>query len=220
MPGLTAYQLKWIAIITMVIDHIGMVFFPDVILLRIIGRMSFVIFSFLLVEGFLHSRDVLKYIKRLSIWAIISEVPFDYAFTGNAFDPNSQNIFFTLLSGLISIYIISTPISSWLKLAFISIIILVSTILRFDYNILGLLQIISFYILRNHVRWIKFSVIGLLNAFLWGRVLFQSWAILAFIPIAQYNGLQGKKMSKLFYSFYAIHLTLIGLIKHIMLSGF
>lgn len=190
-----------------------MVFFPDAFILRVIGRISFVIFCFLLVEGFLHTKNVNLYIKRISIWALISEVPFDLAFSGKLFDPTSQNVFFTLLSGILSIYMISLGISTFKKILLVLMIILISSLLHFDYNYLGILQIIAFYLFRNHLKWVKFSVVGILNAFFWGRMLFQSWALLAFLPISQYNGFQGRKTGRIFYSFYAVHLAFIGIIR-------
>ena len=58
---LDGFTLKMIAIITMLIDHVGHVIFPEIAILRIIGRFSFPIFCFLLVEGFFHTSNVKKY---------------------------------------------------------------------------------------------------------------------------------------------------------------
>ena len=80
--GLSTFQLKWIAIITMLIDHIGAVLFPYELGYRIIGRIAFPIFCFLIVEGFSHTRDVRRYMVRLGIFALISELPYDLAFHG------------------------------------------------------------------------------------------------------------------------------------------
>lgn len=190
-----------------------MVFFPDAFILRVIGRMSFVIFCFLLVEGFLHTKNVNLYLKRLAIWALISEVPFDLAFSGRLFDPNSQNVFFTLLSGILAIHVISLGLSAFKKILLVLMIVLVSSLLHFDYNYLGILQVIAFYLFRNHLKWVKFSAVGILNTFFWGRIFFQGWALLAFLPISQYNGLQGRKTGRIFYSFYAVHLTIIGILR-------
>ena len=68
--GLTSYQLKWIAVITMVIDHIGAVLFPGELILRIIGRLSFPIFCFLLTEGFCHTHSRRAYMQRLGVFAL------------------------------------------------------------------------------------------------------------------------------------------------------
>ncbi|MCI9067722.1 MAG: conjugal transfer protein TraX, partial [Lachnospiraceae bacterium] len=79
---LNGRTLKWIAVVTMFIDHLGIVLSPGVSTevwrtMRIVGRIAFPIFCFLLVEGFYHTRDVKKYLLRLGAFALVSELPFD-----------------------------------------------------------------------------------------------------------------------------------------------
>ena len=113
---INGYDLKMIALVTMLSDHVGAVLlwryieathgYSDGVLMgiyeftRYIGRMAFPIYCFLLVEGFLHTRNKGKYALRLGIFAIISEVPFDLNFTGNLCDFGYQNVFFTLMIGV------------------------------------------------------------------------------------------------------------------------
>lgn len=127
---MSTFTLKVIAIVSMLIDHIGAVFlsdnkYPELYLAaRLIGRLAFPIFVFLIVEGFYHTKDIMKYLKRLGIFAIISEIPFDLAFYNGFFGTNliddvqrvfqnkmsfelllqrltyHQNVFFTLFLGL------------------------------------------------------------------------------------------------------------------------
>lgn len=136
---MSTFTIKLIAIIAMLIDHAGAIFIspstnPELYTVaRVIGRLAFPIFVFLVVEGFFHTRDVKKYLKRLGIFALISEIPFDIAFYHLRFQSNliedirnvfqnyreyklwelvdrfneNQNVFFTLFIGLLLIYLMS-----------------------------------------------------------------------------------------------------------------
>ena len=92
---MSGQSLKFIAIATMVIDHIGLALFPDELIWRYIGRISFPIFAFLIVEGFVHTSDFKKYIGRILLFAIISEIPFNLLVSGKVLDFTHQNVFFT-----------------------------------------------------------------------------------------------------------------------------
>lgn len=134
---MSTFVLKLIAIISMLIDHIGAILLYDMpipnLISRCIGRLAFPIFVFLIVEGFYHTSDVKKYLSRLGIFALISEIPFDLAFYRTYFGSDIledmklafsggdysftedflgrllsyQNVFFTLFLGLLAIYIMS-----------------------------------------------------------------------------------------------------------------
>jgi hypothetical protein len=131
--GIYGSTLKIVAIVTMLIDHIGATIVQYSIqsrqtglnltntqelvnfyatnstliivntIMRLIGRIAFPIFCFLLVEGFLHTRNVWKYALRLGIFALVSEIPFDLAFSNHFYYPQYQNVYFTLLIGLITL---------------------------------------------------------------------------------------------------------------------
>ena len=125
--GLSGTALKYIACITMLIDHIGASCIEaDILLpalaagaascggipvstllaadrvLRYIGRLAFPIFCFLAVEGFLHTHDVKKYVRRLLLFGLLSEVPFDLAFFRTPFAPQHQNVYWTLALGVLA----------------------------------------------------------------------------------------------------------------------
>ena len=111
--GLSGSTLKIIAIITMLIDHIGAtILWMEIIyngdqlyglyyLCRSIGRISFPIFCFLLVEGFMHTSDVKKYAVRLGIFALVSEIPFDLALGQQLIYAKHQDVFFGLVIALL-----------------------------------------------------------------------------------------------------------------------
>lgn len=124
MSGTT---LKWIAVISMLIDHTAEVLINHnaaltdpiwaqiYVLMRGIGRIAFPIYAFLLVEGFLHTRDVKKYLARMLTFAVVSEIPFDLAVFHTPFYWGYQNVFFTLFLGLLALAICFTwlPIFTW-----------------------------------------------------------------------------------------------------------
>ena len=93
-----------IAMLSMLADHIGAVLFPEQILFRVIGRLAFPIFAYTLVEGFFYTHDIKKYMCRIGILALLSEIPFDLTVSGKILEFGHQNIFFTLFIGLVMMY--------------------------------------------------------------------------------------------------------------------
>lgn len=143
---LSSNALKGIACISMLIDHTGIVFFDSNPVMRAVGRLAFPIFAFLIVQGLLHTSDVRRYMGRLLIFALLSEVPFDLAMYDCIWYPGAQNIFFTLALGLFVIYTFETigPLRRWAaEIAFVSA--LAAEFLRFDYGMAGIGVILLFY---------------------------------------------------------------------------
>ena len=205
-----SFTLKMIAIITMLIDHIGVIFFPEMISFRIIGRISFPIFAFLIVEGFLHTRDIKKYMIRLGTFALISEIPFDMAFHGTILEFGSQNVFFTLFLGVVLLYFYDQQYNNASKIGCVLLILLAGDIFRTDYGAWGILMIFCFYVFREKRTWQMLSLI-LINVFAFG--LIQAFAALAVIPISMYNGKRGISAKYLFYIIYPLHLLILFLIR-------
>ena len=206
--------LKSIALLTMIIDHYGTIFHNDVVFYRIIGRFAFPIYCFLLVEGYAHTSNVRKYALRLLIFAFISEIPFDLAFF-NEIGFKDQNIFFTLFIGLAAIYLLDNKKYND-KLIIISALIL-ATLLRTDYEYIGIVYILSFYKTRNMpakkrmltVAFIMF-IINLSTGWL------QHFSILSLFLIYNYNNEQGIKNKWVqigFYAAYPVHLFIFYIIK-------
>lgn len=104
---MSAMTLKIIACISMLLDHIGLVF--DISILRIIGRLAFPLYLFLLYNGYKHTSNKLLYAVRLAVFAVISQVPFSLFTTGNVFSLNG-NVFVTLFISLILIWITDSMI--------------------------------------------------------------------------------------------------------------
>ena len=113
---MTAFSLKVVAIVSMLIDHIGAVFSTYTpITLRWVGRIAFPIFAFMIAQGCKHTKNIYKYLARLGVLAIISEVFFDLAFNSRmtikgVFEPGIHflvrtNVFYTLFLGVACIVI-------------------------------------------------------------------------------------------------------------------
>ena len=102
---MTRFDLKILAIITMVIDHIGAFFFPHLIVLRILGRLSFPIFAWLVGTGAVKTKNIDNYLARLALFAFISQIPFYFAFSTIGYSMFYANVIFTLFFGLLSIKI-------------------------------------------------------------------------------------------------------------------
>lgn len=219
MRILNSMHLKLIALITMMIDHTGAIFFRGQSTYRVIGRLAFPIYCFLLVEGFFHTKNKARYAGRLFLFALISELPFDYAFFGKSYFGH-QNIFFTLTFGLLAIWASEhfkerSPLIS--VASFIAAAGL-AALLNTDYTILGILYILTFYFARSMPDGLKqiYLLLGLAlpTAFLSGSL--QMYALFALLPISFYSGKPGPRSKVLQYSFYAaypVHLLVLYLIR-------
>lgn len=209
---LTGGMLKWIAIVTMFIDHFAEIFvyvLPSpkyYLILRTIGRLAFPIFCFLLVEGFLHTKNIKKYVIRLGIFSFISEIPFNLAVSGRYLFASHQNVFFTLWIGLI-VLIFLKKYKEDVVIEIIAIFIgcFLATFLKTDYEAIGILIIVSFYLLREKKIVLTITMV-LLNGL---SNIIQLAGALALIPIFFYNGKRGRQPKYFFYAFYPIHLFLL-----------
>lgn len=222
---LSGSMLKLIAVITMTIDHTAVVFEPwfqtiDIPfvdfpvldgeltlywLLRLIGRVAFPIYCFLIGEGFRHTRNQRKYALRLLIFAVISELPYNMLSNGKWLDPQAQNVFFTLFLGLAMIYAFEYIKSNWKKYLVMLGIATVSVYLKADYDLSGVLLVFLIYVLRKHPAAQAILAYPLLNI---GPA-----ALMAFIPINLYNGKRGfikaPVLKLLFYAFYPLHILIL-----------
>ena len=211
--------LKIIALTSMIIDHYGAIFQSGVDIYRIIGRLAFPIYAFLLVEGYTHTRNVKKYASRLLLFALVSELPFDLAFYGGLGFIH-QNIFFTLFIGLILIYLLDNKEGKYnfnknlLILGAFFIALLTSV----DYSFVGIIYILIFYYTKEFPQPKKIYNQGLMilltNLFTLG--FRQQFALLALPLIYFYNGKLGpnnKFLQVFFYAAYPLHLIIFYVLK-------
>ena len=220
---LSGSALKVLAMVTMLIDHLAYFFFrydPQMIqplfnighkeisayfLMRMVGRIAFPLFAFLLVEGFQHTHSRRKYGFNLLLFALISEIPWNLVHTGTWLC-SRQNVFFTLLLGFLGMCAIEHYRNDHRRRAFSLVGLLVLSIfLRADYGCSGYGFILLLYVLRRR---------RLLQAVIGSCMLGSRWvAGLAFIPINMYNGqrgfIKGPVAKYFFYVFYPLHLLVI-----------
>lgn len=228
---LSNFDLKLIAIITMTIDHIGIVFgTPFYNLLRAVGRLSFPIFAFLLTEGYVHTKSFSKYFFRLLVLALISEVIYDYVFYGSFIYIGANNIFFTLALGLLTLFLLDKSkglIKRYFKdkvdlviilpityLLIIVIMGLMGEFLNFSYGMLGILVISFFYLFKDNFPLVVISVS--LSTLIFGEGM-QYFSLFSLILIYFYNKKLGKKCKVFFYLYYPLHILVLGVIR--MLIG-
>ncbi|MCR4955959.1 MAG: conjugal transfer protein TraX [Lachnospiraceae bacterium] len=215
--GLTGFDLKIIAMVSMLIDHVGYVFFPDIIVFRIVGRLAFPIFCFCLAEGAYYTSNIRKYEFRLLVFALLSEIPFDYGLYHELWQPGHQNVFFTLLCGLL---VIDISRSFGRKLGAVAFVILgfLSVACKFDYQIMGVSFVVIFYFMKDAEQKYRGPLfVGLLN-FAANATRIQAFASVACILILFYNGEKGRGVKWLFYLFYPLHLAVIGIVYANLLS--
>lgn len=213
MKGINTFTLKMIALIAMLCDHLGHTLFPQLSILRIIGRISFPIFAYVLVEGFFYTRDVKKYLTRLGLMALLSEIPFDLMASQKVLEFGHQNVFFTLFLGIFMLYLMSRTVNPLLQFAYAGIAMVVAEFLKTDYRYFGILIILWFYYWRLN-KWVKYLGVTAIMLLLKGWV--GCFTALALVPIALHNGKQGPKCKWFFYIFYPAHTLVIGLISLII----
>lgn len=236
--GLSGNALKIIAMVTMMIDHVGYVLFPYDVIFRYIGRIAFPIYCFLLVEGFFHTRNVWKYMARLAIFAVISEIPFNLAFKRALIYRGGTNVFFTLLIGLFVMVIVQKIYEKTQDHSYGALICLAGMLVAYgmhtDYSYVGVLMIYVFYFGwegSNYGTVANRRNTKLLTLFIEALILilypgsFENYALIALVLVFCYSGkksgvlwekLRLQRLDKLlqyfFYAFYPLHLLILYLI--------
>lgn len=228
--GLSGGTLKIIALVTMIIDHTTHMFVDYgsnqtlYLIGRGIGRLAFPIYCFLIVEGFYHTRSVLKYAFRLFLFALISEIPFDLAFYGTIFYGGHQNVFFTLFLGVVMMYLIQTArtkvsqgqavLQTLVLLVSYAVVFAAAFFLHADYGLNGIVLILLMFIFRGNRA--SVAIVDVMMNLLMGGTI-QYAGTLSAIPISFYNGKKGISLKYFFYVIYPLHLLVFYLIKNFML---
>lgn len=198
---MNAFYLKWLAVILMVVDHIGYFIFPDLLILRMIGRLSFPIFAFLIANGYQHTRDVKKYVLRLFIFANVIQL-------ASIFMIFPVNIFYTLTLGLLCIIIYDIDMGYLNKLLMIAGLLIIAYLIKCDYGPYGVLMILIVYIFRERYLYMALFM-ALIGIGYYGLYHIQNLAILSIFFFMLYNNKEGRKMKYFFYVFYPLHMMIL-----------
>lgn len=222
--------LKIIAVVCMLIDHLAYLILPHfdlfcepvallgkeftlIKICRLVGRLAFPIFAFLITEGFSHTKNYKKYGFNLLVFALLSEIPYNLFFCGKAFYLGSQNVYVTLFLGFLALYILENMKTDTERAIYIFGIVILSLVLKGDYGVKGVILIILLYLLKNQLPLASVLSLGLLS----GGVA--AWC--AFLPINMYNGkrgfIKGEFMKYAFYAFYPVHMLILFVIKKFIL---
>ena len=241
--GLSSAFLHILAMMLMLCDHLWGTIVPGNDWLTWIGRITFPLYAFLIVEGYLHTRSLRRYAMRLLVLALFSEIPFDLMLTGAVFYPFHQNVLWTLLLGLGLMHcneLAAKKQRLWLRLLTAAGTVLLAYVLGYaamvDYYGAGILTVLTFYFLRKKTWWsfaAQLAVLYYLNVEMLGgyyqefsllgttlTVHMQGMALLALVPIWLYRGRQGyhsKWFQTFCYGFYPAHMLLLFLIKTVLL---
>lgn len=198
---MNAFSIKWLAVILMVIDHVGFFLFPELKILRIIGRLSFPLFSFLIVNGYKYTRDIKKYFLRLFVFANLIQIP-------SLFTYLPVNIFYTLSLGLLCIVIYESKIDDLTKVLGISLLVVIAYLIKSDYGPYGVILIMVIHILyQRHI--LMALAIFLLSMAFYGGIHIQCFAALTPFIMKLYNDKPGPKMKYFFYLFYPVHMVFL-----------
>jgi hypothetical protein len=221
---LSGSALKAIAVAAMVIDHVGIclesrpvplftAFGQQITLylvMRFIGRLAFPIFAFLIVEGYRHTRNRIRYGASLLLFAFLSEIPWDLFNSGMWFSFDKQNVFFTLFLGYLGIFAYEYFRGRrFLRVFAIVLLLAASLFLQADYGLGGFCFLLLVYALRDYELLRDAVGVAVLPSKL--------EAGLAFFPLALYNEkrgfIKGPVLKYAFYFFYPLHLLILYFIR-------
>lgn len=232
---LTAAVLHIIAMTLMLMDHLWATLLPAREWLTCAGRVAFPIFAFMAVEGYFHTRSFKKYILRMRLFAVLSEIPFDLMYGGTWFYPVHQNVLWTFLLSLLGVWLmeqVRKKGKTWMYLLVCVLVVpaglVLGTLCMVDYYGVGVLTVFVFYFLHGRKWWCflgQLAALYWLNVELLGGLMYpvqlfgmefelcqQGLALLALIPIWLYRGRQGyhsKPFQYLCYAFYPVHMLLL-----------
>lgn len=217
--GLNNSQLKLIAMIAMTLDHVGLIFFPQSVLLRLMGRLAFPIYAYMIGEGCRHTRSMGKYFGSVAAMALVCQMVFWFA-QGSLYQSIlvtfSLSIALCMLAkmarergGVLSWVTFGAGVVAVLFLTNVLPYLLPGTDYAVDYGFWGALLPVGVYLAKDRKTSLVYTTafLALLALELWQG----QWFALAAVPLlALYNGRRGRlNMKWLFYFYYPAHLALL-----------
>lgn len=222
---MSSFALHIIAMIFMLCDHMWATIL-DYEWLTCIGRIAFPIFAFLITEGYIHTSNINKYIKRMVIFAIITEIPFNLMVSASPIYPFHQNVLWTFVISLLTLKYLNfdNVKNSFKSILIILLAIIIATVTMCDYFGAGVMMVVGFYIFRKS-KFLQLLMMIYVNMILIKGYSYpidiagytyyfpqQGFAVLSLIFIWLYNGKQGyhAKWFKIFcYAFYPLHMLIL-----------
>jgi hypothetical protein len=221
--------LKAIGAISMIIDHIGAVFLPHMIILRAIGRLAFPIFAYQVALGFEKTRNPDKYILRMLSFAVLSAYPF-YSFSMIVSqDPGYQNVLFTFFFALLVLKNLKEK--KWVAMiAFgvVPVLLLGFVGITFDYGLYGIACVVVFYLAKSHLQRsmgiFSITVLYLSSRYISAGIsIVQVFSNLQLLSVLSVYLIDRKFETNVrlpryfFYLFYPLHMAMIVLVYSVML---
>ena len=220
--GLTGNQLKLLAVITMTIDHVGAYLFPQFLWMRIVGRLAFPIYAFMIAEGCRHTHSMLKYLGSVAGMAVLCQLVL-YLFDGSLhmyilvtfslsilmillLQQAQKNAFWGILAltGMAAIYYVTQILPGQLPVDF-----------QVDYGFLGVMLPVLIWAGKGKWQSLGLCALGLLLLGMDNQI--QMYAVVSLVPLALYNGARGKhRLKAFFYWYYPVHLVVIYAIGYLL----
>ena len=240
--------LKIIAVLAMLIDHAGLIFFPQYRIFRILGRLAFPIFAYCIAEGFLYTRNKLKYFSRVLVLGVLCQLVYDIAegdiYLGilitfsisiiimyfadcfkKAFAGDNSSVS-TLIKKITKVSVSLTAdriISGALLAMSVAAAFVLTMYVEVDYGFFGIMLPVFTSLYSDKTRRFFMFTAGLIALCLYNVYcgsMIQLWSLFTVPILALYNGRPGKyRLKYFFYIFYPAHLAILYLIDMIIKGG-